>query len=147
MFKYQTMVAILFVVITSGCDDLGVPNNEPNNEFIGVWELVCFEGISGTYTLSPEYYIEDYRVFESLDCTGTVVRDEVVETPIAYGEKITVDSGIEATEINYLVDVDGEEVHELGLIYRDGNQLYFSGDTSFDIRPIDINFDVYMTLQ
>ena len=144
------MLAILSILIISGCDD---SNNKPINEFVGTWQLACNESISGTYTFLSDSYSGDYSVFSNPDCTGDVVRDETFEASITYGDKVIVASGVEATEVDIFFDIDGYEIHVLELFYSDGNRLYSGGEEEYDeaseayLRPSDINFDFYLTRQ
>ncbi len=146
MFRFGSLLIVLLALVVSACGGSSTNSDDmTNNEFIGSWRLACHDSVSGIYTFTSEFYLADYTEYENPDCTGEVVREGKIESPITYGDKVTAESGVSATELDIFFDVEGNTLIALELIYRDGNILYFGVDTENEMRPSDINFDVQLT--
>lgn len=146
MVKLSIKSSVIFLssllVFACGSED-SVPESEPVNEFIGSWMMTCHRGITSIMTFKSESYISDFKKYENQNCTGHIEIEDVIETPIAYGGIVTTDSGVEATAVDYFYNNSGVDYTRLGLLYSDGDYLYFNLNTGDDVRPTAINFDVY----
>ncbi|CAA0125585.1 Uncharacterised protein [BD1-7 clade bacterium] len=138
------LIAIVSIFLISGCDDNNDSENGEINEFIGLWKVDCYKGFSGTFDFQSDFYSSDIEYYEDENCIGNPYQSLTRTASVKYGNQITTDSGVVATELDIIVtDGDSEDV-TLDLIYRDGNKLY-AGQTSeySTVRPTDIDFDFY----
>ncbi len=148
MLKHLSILIIISTVFLSGCVDLTDSDNDSENEFIGDWKHECDNGKLTVSTFSKEQLTTTYYTFENLDCTGTSEGYIASIVDISYGDKVIVNSGVEATQVLITIAGVNDDITIYELMYRDGNNLY-SGDGSgtADTWPTDLNYDGVFTLQ
>lgn len=164
MIKFLSVCTAVSVLFLSGCIDLSDsssdhqpesnPEPEPESKFFGVWLSPCDANYLDTLTISIELITVRGYEFENQDCTGTAVEKVRFDYGVSYGDQVTVNSGVEATQV-IITTVDNNddgvvdiEQLALELFYRDGNNLYFGDYTDTEETwATDIDYDFSHTLK
>lgn len=111
-------------------------------------DLSCDEpSYSGSYSFTDDTYAGVVTRYSGENCTGAVLEKSPFAASYSLGRDVTTASGITATEIDFVFEIDSKEYPVKGLIYRDGKKLYFGQETEDDVRPADIDFDYHLTLR
>ncbi|MEH6345049.1 MAG: hypothetical protein V7785_08195 [Bermanella sp.] len=157
------MLPVISSFLLSGCIDLSdsdsssnsdtgtdpdtTPETEAGSEFFGAWKTNCSSSELEILTISNNLIAMKAYTFENTECTGTGVEAVAIDYGVSYGEKVMVGSGVEATQV-VITDFVSTELIAFELMYRDGDNLYFGGDSETEVSwPTDIDYNYEIILQ
>lgn len=102
---------------------------------------------SGVYEFTASTYSGDVKYYSEESCMGDVETEYSFDATYTLGDEVIVESGVTAWKADFIFDIDDEVTFTKGLLYRDGDKLYMGKESEDDVRPADIDFGWYLTLQ
>jgi len=147
-FSVKNILLVLFCVgflVSCGGDERSAGEAEIEDLLVGMWLLECFDSNSGVYEYTDLEYSGDVAVYENEDCSGDIVGEDSFDIIYSTGEKITLNDGTEALEVDADIEIEGDVITILGLVHIENDRLYYGVETGDDSRPTEIDFSIYLT--
>ena len=88
-----------------------------------------------------------YRTYDASDCSGVSIDSGVYNGTFSVGDLVTTDSGLEAYEVDFALNYQGQIIDVKDLIRVEGNRFYYGESADVAERPTDLNFDVVLFKQ
>jgi len=143
------------VLSLTACKDSGSsssdnPANIDSLELDGTWASNCYQDDNNEYTIdefsfSGNTFTASYRSYNDSSCSGDLISSESGSGTFSVGDTITTSLGVEAVEIDFRIEFQGQSIEILDLIKMDGNQFHYGLHIDEDTRPIELDYEVTLT--
>jgi len=140
----------LFLAACGGnsSDSSGVSESVELQGFNGSWRSNCYLlddlYVIDTFFVSGKLFSAVSEVFDDPSCSE-VLATIPINGSFTAGDALVTDSGLNALEIDFLIEFEGDDFEFLDIIRIDGDTFNFGVLVDFDSRPSELDFEVTFT--
>ncbi len=153
--KSSKTYCLVSVFALSACGGGGGGNVNENNVDIGLdgyWVSNCYlddfdEYTIDEFTFNGNSFETSYRSYDNASCTGVPIEGGDGDGTFTVGSLVNTDSGVEAYQVDFVVNYLGETFEVEDLIRVEDDIFYYGDYSTSDGRPSDLDFDVVLRKQ
>jgi len=150
--KYIRTLIILISAMLISCEESGDNSNSAHLDLEGAWVSNCYmddinEYTVDVFTFSGNTFVTSFQTWDNSTCTGLPMISDSGSGTFSVGRTIVMSSGLEAVEVDFMLNYNGLKFTVLDIIRKDGNTFNYGVYLGLNTRPTEIDFNIVLTKQ